>query len=69
MILVYILGAGGHAKVVASTLLAAGYRGAGFFDDDAGKWKQYAFLGLPVLGDLKASAAHWGGDGGGYRNR
>ncbi|MGH8612395.1 MAG: acetyltransferase [Gammaproteobacteria bacterium] len=48
---VYILGAGGHAKVVASTLLAAGYRGAGFFDDDAGKWGQ-TVLGLPVLGDL-----------------
>ncbi len=49
---VYILGAGGHAKVVASTLLAAGYRGAGFFDDDAGKWGQ-TVLGLPVLGNLR----------------
>ncbi|MGH8520689.1 MAG: acetyltransferase [Gammaproteobacteria bacterium] len=57
---VYILGAGGHAKVVASTLLAAGYRGAGFFDDDAGKWGQ-TVLGLPVLGDLSQALRIEGG--------
>ena len=45
----YVIGASGHGKVVASTLVAAGYNVAGFFDDDdllhAAK-----FFQLPVIG-------------------
>lgn len=33
----YVLGAGGHAKVVVSTLLAAGLSVDGLFDDDPSK--------------------------------
>ncbi|MBN1877732.1 MAG: transferase, partial [Anaerolineae bacterium] len=35
---VCVLGAGGHAKVVISTLQAAGYRVEAVYDDDAQKW-------------------------------
>lgn len=46
---VYIVGAGGHAKVVISTLHAAGYDVKGVFDDDEGKWGEQ-LLGVPVIG-------------------
>jgi len=41
---IYVVGAGGHAKVVVSTLLAAGCTVEGLFDDDLRK------LGTEVLG-------------------
>ena len=48
---VLVLGAGGHAKVVVSTLLAAGRAVAGLLDDDA-RTHGTRVLGLPVLGPL-----------------
>ena len=47
-----IIGAGGHAAVVASTLIAAGLPVAGFFDDDPSTWGTH-ILGLVVLGPLR----------------
>ncbi len=44
-----VIGAGGHGKVVASILIAAGHRIAGFYDDDPKKWGSKIF-GFPVLG-------------------
>lgn len=37
---VYVLGAGGHAKVVVSALQAVGVVITGLFDDDRGKWNR-----------------------------
>lgn len=48
---ILILGAGGHAKVVLSTLLAAGAPVVGFADDDPARKGDY-LLGIPVLGSL-----------------
>lgn len=47
-----IIGAGGHAAVVASTLIAAGHQVAGFFDDAPSSWGT-RILDLPVLGPLR----------------
>jgi len=47
-----IIGAGGHATVVASTLLAAGHEVAGFFDDAPDSWGT-RILDRPVLGPLR----------------
>lgn len=44
-----VIGAGGHGKVVLSTLLAAGHAVAGFFDDDRGRHGS-EILGVEVLG-------------------
>jgi sugar O-acyltransferase (sialic acid O-acetyltransferase NeuD family) len=46
-----VIGAGGHAAVVASVLVAAGLDVAGFFDDAPSTW-QMTILGLPVLGPV-----------------
>jgi sugar O-acyltransferase (sialic acid O-acetyltransferase NeuD family) len=46
-----ILGAGGHAKVVASCLIAGGKSIRGFYDDDSSKQGQEVF-GFPVLGPI-----------------
>jgi shikimate 5-dehydrogenase len=46
---VYVVGAGGHAKVVVSTLQAAGYTVKGLFDDDPEKGAK-SVLCAPVLG-------------------
>ncbi|HOX05305.1 MAG TPA: acetyltransferase [Planctomycetota bacterium] len=46
-----ILGAGGHAKVVLSTLRAAGHEVARVLDDDPAKAGQ-KILGVPVLGPI-----------------
>jgi UDP-perosamine 4-acetyltransferase len=46
---VYVIGAGGHAKVVISTLLAAGDNVQAIFDDDPRKWGE-SLLGIPVAG-------------------
>jgi len=48
---VYVLGAGGHAKVVVSTLQAAGYRVAAVYDDDPHKWGQ-CVLDVPIVGAI-----------------
>lgn len=48
---VFVFGAGGHAKVVVSTLRAAGWDVAGLFDDDLQKQDSYV-LGVPVLGSI-----------------
>lgn len=47
---VIIVGAGGHAVVVADALLAAGQRVLGFVDNDASLCGR-SLCGLPVLGD------------------
>ncbi|MFM6198678.1 MAG: acetyltransferase, partial [Dolichospermum sp.] len=46
-----VIGAGGHAKVVASTLIAAGHQVVGFYDDDLQKRGTHIF-GIPVVGPL-----------------
>jgi len=48
---IYILGAGGHAKVVISALQATGKTVKALFDDDSEKWGQ-ALWGYPVLGPI-----------------
>ena len=48
---VAVVGAGGHGKVVLSTLLAAGEPVAGLFDRDPERHGD-SVLGLPVLGGL-----------------
>jgi len=53
---VAVIGAGGHAAVVASVLLASGQELAGFFDDSAPTWGT-TILGVPVLGALSLLAA------------
>lgn len=46
-----LIGAGGHACVVASTLVAAGHTVAGFFDDDPAK-AGARFCNAPILGPI-----------------
>ena len=48
---IYIIGAGGHAKVVISTLLAAGKKVAVVFDDDPSIW-DLRILDVPVQGPI-----------------
>ena len=48
---VYVIGAGGHAKVVVSTLQAAGYMVKALFDDDQSLWGK-RILGIPVCGPI-----------------
>ena len=48
-----VLGAGGHAKVVLATALAAGWHVAGLYDDDPDKLG-LRILGVPVVGNLPA---------------
>ena len=45
---VILIGAGGHAKVVADIILRSGDRIAGFLD---GARRSGEFLGYPILGD------------------
>lgn len=47
----YVIGAGGHAKVVLSTLLAAGLSVDGLFDDDPQK-QETSVLGVKVIGTV-----------------
>jgi sugar O-acyltransferase (sialic acid O-acetyltransferase NeuD family) len=51
---VVVIGAGGHGKVVVSTLLAAGFRVPCVFDDDREKWGS-EILGVPVQGPVSVS--------------
>jgi acetyltransferase EpsM len=46
---VLILGAGGHGKVVADTLISQGIPVQGFLDDAPNTWGKYV-IGIPVLG-------------------
>jgi sugar O-acyltransferase (sialic acid O-acetyltransferase NeuD family) len=48
---VYIIGAGGHAKVVLATLEAAGIVPIALYDDDASKWGSTLF-NIPIKGGL-----------------
>ena len=45
-----IIGAGGHARVVADALLASGRIVGGFVDADSKRWGE-SMMGLPILGD------------------
>lgn len=47
-----IIGAGGHAKVVASTAQAVGYTVDAIYDDSPEKWNQ-SLLGIPVLRPIR----------------
>jgi acetyltransferase EpsM len=53
---VVILGAGGHALVVASILIALNQSVAAFFDDDQKRWGQ-KLLGIPVVGPISEAAS------------
>jgi len=52
---VIVLGAGGHAKVVISTLRAAGYHVTGLYDDDPAKWGTL-LAGVEILGPIDQAA-------------
>ncbi len=47
----YVFGAGGHAKVVLSTMLAAGFSVDGIFDDDPQKQNTELF-GIRIVGPI-----------------
>ncbi len=49
---VYVLGAGGHAKVVLSTLIAQGVPVMCALDDSPAKWGQYIY-DVPILGPIE----------------
>jgi sugar O-acyltransferase (sialic acid O-acetyltransferase NeuD family) len=53
---VCVIGAGGHAAVVASTLIAAGNEVVAFYDDDPTTWGTM-ILGIPVVGPISALSA------------
>jgi len=48
---IYIIGAGGHAKVVISTIKVLGLHIAGIYDDDINKRGKY-LLDIPILGPI-----------------
>lgn len=55
---VAVIGAGGHATVVASTLIAAGHEVAGFYADVPSSWGS-EILGIPVIGPIsEVTSAH-----------
>jgi sugar O-acyltransferase (sialic acid O-acetyltransferase NeuD family) len=54
---ILVVGAGGHAKVVADILLCQGLFVLGFLDDDPSIWG-HSRLGLPVLGAIDTYASH-----------
>lgn len=47
----YLLGAGGHAKVILSTLLKLGYSCQGVYDDDPGLWGKNLW-NIPIKGPI-----------------
>ena len=53
---VHVVGAGGHAKVVISTLRAAGYTVAAAYDDNAARWGDIV-SGVPIVGGIAQLAA------------
>lgn len=50
---VIVLGAGGHAKVVISTLIRAGYKVGAVYDDDPAKWGE-TWLGVSIVGAISS---------------
>ncbi len=54
---VYVIGCGGHAKVVVQLLRALELHVAAIFDDDSGKWHG-SLLGYPVVGSVDRVADH-----------
>lgn len=54
---VIVVGAGGHAAVVADALLLMGRRVLGFVDRDTSRWGQ-SLCGLAVIGDDEALASY-----------
>lgn len=48
-----VLGAGGHARVIAGTALACGYEVAEFIDDDPARWTT-EWAGVKVRGPMSA---------------
>ena len=50
---VRVIGAGGHAKVVVATLVAAGFDVVGLYDEASSKWGT-TVLGRPVIGPQAA---------------
>ena len=48
---IFVLGAGGHAKVVADILQICGFKVGGFLDDNRSIWNTRP-LGIPVLGPI-----------------
>ena len=50
---VIVLGAGGHAKVVISTLIRARYKVVSVYDDDPGTWGETC-LGIPIVGGISS---------------
>ncbi|MEO8286221.1 MAG: acetyltransferase [Chloroflexota bacterium] len=57
---ILIIGAGGHAKVVADILLCSGLVVMGFVDDNPAIWGEQR-LGLPVLGAIDTYASYEAG--------
>ena len=53
----YVIGAGGHGKVVIRLLQDLGYTVAAVFDDDPRRWER-PLLGIPVLGPVARIADH-----------
>jgi sugar O-acyltransferase (sialic acid O-acetyltransferase NeuD family) len=54
---VYVIGAGGHGKVVVRLLQELGHHVAAVFDDDPRRW-QAPLLGVPVLGPVTRIEEH-----------
>jgi sugar O-acyltransferase (sialic acid O-acetyltransferase NeuD family) len=54
---VIVIGAGGHAKVVADALLTIGYDVLGYTDTDPAKWGS-TVLGRPVIGNDDTISEH-----------
>jgi len=55
---VHVIGAGGHAKVVAATLRAAGYEIVRIFDDNPARWGQTMAGGIPIEGPIASAQEH-----------
>jgi len=51
--MVVIVGASGHGKVVCDVLLVSGEQVRGFADDDSQKWNR-EWMGLPILGNIES---------------
>ncbi len=49
---VIVVGAGGHAKVVISSLRASGWGVRSVYDDDPRKWSTF-ILGVPIVGPVE----------------
>lgn len=58
----FVVGAGGHAKVVVSTLQAAGFAVEAIFDDDPRK-RGERLCGIPVVGPVEALLLWSSGEG------